>query len=65
MKRVREESSGLVHLVAVNPEFTLCGIAHFQPEPELGKFTAGVKMPVTCPDCIATIEHCRWVRVKR
>ncbi len=65
MTKRRVEFSGRVHLVTpLQGEHTLCGVAADAADSERDESLRWQRTPqvtVTCPQCVAVIEHCRHV----
>lgn len=69
MTREFVENDEGVHIMGIDQgfEFTACGWACDAPSSErdfeYGPFRSTAKKTVTCPRCIAVVEHYRGVRV--
>ena len=59
------DSQDVLHYPGASIDYTLCGITLDGDDKTAGPFEM-VKAPaVTCPGCIATIKHCRGVRIQQ
>lgn len=54
----------VLHLHHPTTDYTLCGITMDGDEATAGGFETVESAAVTCPDCVAIINHCRGVRTK-